>query len=169
MSANQYVPYESEWKAQDWSGYCPPMEYRVKKQNEFPPFLPESLAKKFNCGLVAASGNETQQTYVFQGYRVDGEELDEHQYIVTFDITLETAFGGFIHHADYEGRTTQIPDEMLKCIALSGVNVDFRFARRPPHESGSLQELIDTGLIDGFTNSVKVQNSGIAPQTRSGA
>ena len=144
------------------------MEYRVKKQEEFPPFLPESLTNKFNCGLVAASGNEVHQTYVFQGYRVDCDELDEHQYIVTFDVRSGTAFGGFVDHADYEGRTTQIPEEMLKCIALSGVNADFRFARRPPNDSGSIQELIDAGLIDGFTNSVKVQNSGVAPKAGSG-
>jgi hypothetical protein len=164
VSANQYTPYKSEWSADIWSCYCPPLEYRVKKQDDFPAFLPKALIDKFNCGLVAASGNERQQTYVFQGYRVDDKELDEHQYIVTFDVISGTAFGGFVHHADYSGRTTRIPDEMLECIALSGVNVDFRFARRPPNDSGSIKELVDAGLIEGFTNSVKVQNSGIAPR-----
>jgi hypothetical protein len=134
------------------------MEYRLKRQDEFPPFLPKTLTDKFNCAMVAASGNHHNQTFVFQGYRVDAQELDEHQYIVTFDTLLGTSYAGFVEHADYSGRTTPIPNEMLKCISLSGVCVDFRFERRPPNPCGSINELFSGGLISGFVNSVNVQN-----------
>lgn len=159
MSKNLYFPYDSEWTMEQWFIYCPNMEYRLKQQAEFPPFLPPSLTNKFNCGMVAASGNDTNQTFVFQGYRIDESELDEHQYIVTYNTKEGTTYAGFIEHADYFGRTTEIPPEMRKSLSLSGVNVDCHFDRKPPNSSGSLTELISGGLISGFINSVDVQNA----------
>ena len=168
MSKNEYFPYESAWTLNEWSGYCPNLEYRVKKPDEFPPFLPKTLTEKFNCAMVAASGNHQYQTFVFQGYRVDSIELDEHQYIATFDILHGTCYAGFIEHADYPGRTTQIPQEMLNIISLSGISVDFRFERRPPNPSGSINELLSGGLISGFVNSVNVQTTKDINSSRHG-
>ena len=111
--------------------------------------------------MVVASGNKTNQTFVFQGYRVDGFELDEHQYIVSYDLAQSKSYAGFVEHADYTGRTTVIPVPMQLSMSLSGINVDYQFPTKPPHVSGSIQELIDNGLIQGFTNSVDVQNGNI--------
>jgi hypothetical protein len=134
------------------------MEYRVKRQDEFPSFLPKGLTNKFNCAMIAASGNGEQHTFVFQGYRVDGPKIDEHQYIASFDLKNGRCYAGFIDHADYSERTTDIPKEMLECMNLSGVKVNFRFDRKPPNDTGSLKDLQNAGLIAGFSNTVDVQN-----------
>ncbi len=156
--SNAYYPLKSEWTLEQWQEYCPNFAYRVVKQNEFPPFLPNKLRAKFNSAIVVASGSATNQTFVFQGYRIDGGELDEHQYIVSFDLSASTSYAGFVEHADYEGRTTPIPAEMQQSMSLSGVYIDFAFPRKPSSSSGSLDELIKSGLIKGFTNSVETQN-----------
>lgn len=155
--ANDYKPFESKWTLPEWQSYCPNLAYRVVQQTEFPPFLPIALTSKFNCGLVVASGSSTNQTFMFQGYRVDGLELDEHQYIATFDFSQNKCFAGFVEHADYTGRCTVIPQEMQTSMSLSGISANYQFPTKPPQCSGSIQELIDQGLIRGFTNSVDVQ------------
>jgi hypothetical protein len=155
---NNYIPYESKWSLKDWQNYCPNLQYRVVKQGEFPPFLPSGLTSKFNCGMVVASGSSTNQTFVFQGYRVDGLELDEHQYIVSYDLPKSESYAGFVEHADYNGRTTDVPAQMQLSMSLSGVNIDFEFPRKPPAVSGSIDDLIAKNLIKGFTNSVEVQS-----------
>jgi hypothetical protein len=156
--ANEYSEFPSNWGLTEWQQYCPNLEYRIVDASSFPPFLPADLTAKFNCGMVVASGSKTNATFVFQGYRVDGNDLDEHQYIVSYDLEKKISFAGFIHHADYADRTTTIPAEMQLSMSLSGINAPFQFPRKPPAGSGSIQELIDQDLIEGFTNSVDVQN-----------
>ncbi|HEX5398837.1 MAG TPA: hypothetical protein VFY06_07295 [Verrucomicrobiae bacterium] len=115
---NKYIPFQSQWPLEKWQAYCPNFTYRIVKQNEFPEFLPTRLMAKFNCAMVAASGSATNQTYVFQGYRVDGSELDEHQYIVSFDLVNSQSYAGFIEHANYTDRTSPIPVEMQNSMSL---------------------------------------------------
>lgn len=156
--SNNYFEFESQWSFGDWQAYCPNFEYKVVTKGNYPPFLPTKLTDQFNCAMVVASGSKTNQTFVFQGYRVDGDELDEHQYIVSYDLANNKCYAGFVEHADYSGRTTLIPMEMQTSMSLSGINVDYQFLTKPPHTTGSIQELIDSGLIKGFINSVDVQN-----------
>lgn len=56
---------------------------------------------------------------------------------------------------------TVIPAPMQLSMSLSGINVNYQFPTKPPNVSGSIQELIDNGLIKGFTNSVDVQNGNV--------
>lgn len=158
MPSNQYTEFPSAWPLEQWQAYCPNLTYRLVYKGEYPHFLPSGITDKFNCAVVMASGNATNETFVLQGFRVDDTALKEHQYIVTFDRASAVHYAGFIHHADYSGRTSPIPTEMLSSISLSGVNVSFEFPRKPPHETGTLGELISKGLISGFANSTNVQN-----------
>lgn len=155
---NNYSPFESRWSREQWNQYCPNFTYRIVGSGDYPDFLPAALVQKFNCAVVMASGNNTNQTYVFQGFRVDGTEIDEHQYIVTYDLKNGHSHAGFVDHAHYDGRTTEIPADMQTSIGLSGVDVDYRFPRKPPKSTGSISELISGGLISGFMNSIDVQN-----------
>ena len=156
--SNEYHEFESKWTLAKWQAYCPNLQYRIVKKNDFPDFLPPALTDKFNCAMVVASGSNHNQTFVFQGYRVDGQVLDEHQYIVSYDIDQSKCYAGFVEHPDYEERRIPIPPEMQTSMSLSGIHIDFQFLRKPPVESGSIDQLIDQGLIRGFTNSVEVQN-----------
>jgi hypothetical protein len=155
---NKYFPYGSPWTQDDWGAFCPNLTYRVIGPAEFPSFLPSGLTSQFNCAVMMASGSDTNQTYVLQGYRVDGTEIDEHQYIVTYDLQKRQSFAGFVEHAHYDGRTTDIPAEMKSSMSLSGINIDYQFPRKPPQPSGSISALVSAGLISGFVNSIAVQN-----------
>ena len=154
---NSYFPFESKWSLKDWEQACPNLTYRMLSAQDFPAFLPPSLANKFNCAVLMASGNETNQTYVLQGFRIDGMNIDEHQYIATFDLTGNKSYEGFVDHAGYTDRSIPIPPDMLNSISLSGINVDYQFSRKPPNPTGTISELVSAGLIDGFQNSVSVQ------------
>lgn len=159
---NNYYPYASQWSLEDWQKYCPNLQYRIVQQKDFPSFLPSGLRAKFNCGMVVASGSKTNQTFVFQGYRVDGIEIDEHQYIVSYDLPNSKSYAGFVDHANYDNRTTTMPPEMQLSMSLSGINVDFQFPTKPPAPSGSIEDLIAKDLIKGFTNAVEVQTANVS-------
>ncbi|MDF9828091.1 hypothetical protein M2447_002204 [Ereboglobus sp. PH5-10] len=156
---NKYYPFPSKWTQDEWAQFCPNYTYRVINPSEFPEFLPETLTEKFNTAVVMASGSDCNQTYLFQGYRIDGSEIDEHQYIVTFDLTSGICHAGFVEHADYDGRTTEIPTGMSESMSLSGINIDYQFPRKPTQASGNISDLVSAGLIQGLANSVSVQNN----------
>lgn len=155
----KYQPYESEWSQEQWNQFCPVMEYRVVQKNDFPEFLPDGLTDKFNCAMAAGSGNANVDTFLFQGFRIDGSAIDEHQYIVTFDKNNGNVFAGFVEHADYKDRTTEMPDEMRELISLSGINVPVQFPRKPEQTTGTLGYLQDQGLIEGFETAIKKQSN----------
>jgi len=155
---NKYFAYDSQWTRDEWNAFCPNFTYRVIGPEEFSTFLPSRLTSQFNCAVMMASGSDTNQTYVLQGYRVDGTEIDEHQYIVTYDLQNGQSYAGFVDHAHYDGRTTDIPAEMITSMSLSGINIDYQFPRKPTQPSGSISDLASAGLISGFVNSIAVQD-----------
>ncbi len=154
---DKYHPYKSEWDFGQWDDYAPRFSYRVVRPDEFPKWLPKELTNKFNSAMVAASGNYDCDTFLFLGYRIDGDELDEHPYIVTFDHVNDEAYAGLIEHIDYEDRTTKIPDSMLHAMEVSGVSAEVHLERHPDPLSGHVDDLIDQGLITGFKRSIEVQ------------
>ncbi|MCG8600476.1 MAG: hypothetical protein MI807_10075 [Verrucomicrobiales bacterium] len=155
----KYNPYESEWQQPEWKDYCPTMTFRVVGQDELPGFLPPTLTQKFNSAIVASSGNENVDTFLVQGFRIDGSAIDEHQYIATFDKRNGKVYAGFIEHADYENRTTNMPAEMEELIALSGIDVPVQFPRKPDQPTGTLGYLQDQNLIQGFETAIKKQSN----------
>lgn len=158
MKRNKYAPYDSKWPVEDWLNKCPNYQYRLLRSDEIPEFLPSSLTDKFNSALLMCSGSNDHYTFVLQGYRIDGEQIDEHQYVATFDQAASKSYAGFIEHADYNGRTTDIPIEMQESMSASGIYIDYPFPRKPTEISGSIFDLDSSGLFDGFKNSVTIQN-----------
>lgn len=134
--------------------------YRVVESSEINNynFLHPTLKKKFHSGILASSGSDASVImYSFTGIRKDGDYIDEEPFIALYDSgSLSASLCGYIHHADYEGRTTRLTQEMIAKIALSGSQYDFTFKRKPDPIIGSLEDLKKAGLLDGLENSWKI-------------
>lgn len=157
MGKPTFSAFENRWSKQEWSDYCGGlMRYKVKNEREFPKWLPPSLTEKFNSATVGCSGNNDVSVFIFTGYRIDKDAIDEHPYVVIFHQDEKEVYSGFIHHADYEGRTSEIPPEMEESMQKSGVTVEFNFKRKPSFNEGTLEGLQEEGLLDGFIYSIKM-------------
>lgn len=146
-----FSSFENKWNKEQWLDYCGGwMRYKLENASELPDWMPNSLTAKFNSATVGCSGNNEVSVFILTGYRIDEDAIDEHPYVVVFQPGEKEAYSGFIHHADYEGRTTEIPLEMEKLMRKSGVEVEFNFKRKPSRNKGTLEDLKEEGLLNGF-------------------
>lgn len=157
MGKPSFSKFENKWSKHEWLDYCGGwMKYKVKNPSEFPNWLPSSLVEKFNSATVACSGNSDVSVFIFTGYRIDKNAIDEHPYVVVFHQDEEGAFSGFIHHADYKERTTEIPAEMEESMKKTGVTIEFNFRRKPTTNEGILEDLQKEDLLNGFIYSTEM-------------
>lgn len=156
MSKPTFSEFENKWNKERWLDYCGGwMRYKVKRAEELPDWMPRKLTSKFNSATVGCSGNDKVSVFIVTGYRIEEDAIDEHPYVVVFEQGEEEAYGGFIHHADYEERTTEIPPEVEEAMKKSGVTVEFNFKRKPSRDEGTLEELQEEGLLNGFVYSTE--------------
>jgi hypothetical protein len=158
--AEKYFPFGSQWTCAQWQAYCPDRGYSKKNAAEFPDWLPVSLLEKWNSAVAIRSGDANHQTFVLQGYRVDEKDnaIDEHHYVAVFDLNAKTCYAGFVEHPSYPDRSTPISPEMRYALAQSGVNADIKLHRAPTEPTGSLQALIDQGIVSGFSKAIAIQD-----------
>ena len=88
------------------------------------------------------------------GYRIDHDSIDEHPYVVAFNKTNNQQYSGFIEHGDWDDRTTPVPQEMQRLMSASGITVNFSFSRKPIQPIGTLQDLNNQGILNGYEKSV---------------
>jgi hypothetical protein len=151
MGKPTFSEFGNEWSKEQWLDYCGGWKrYKVKDADEFPDWMPNTLADKFNSATVGCSGNDEVSVFILTGYRIDGDAIDEHPYVVVFQQGEEKAYSGFIHHANYEGRTSEIPAEMEELMKKGGVTVAFNFKRKPTRDEGTLEDMQEEGLLNGF-------------------
>lgn len=151
----KFKHYENRWNITEWQNYCPSMEYRVKQQSELPNWFPQTLISKINSAVVACSACENSIVFVINNFRIHKNEIDEHPFVVAFDNETGNSYSGFIEHSDFNKRTTQIPTEMLRLLSISGIDVNFKFERKPDNNKGTLIELQKEGKLIGFDKAVK--------------
>jgi hypothetical protein len=68
------------------------------------------------------SGSPYTSTFIANLHRVDApaKTIDQEPYIVAFDHAASTASAGFVHHGEWQRRTT-LPDQaFFDAIAASG-------------------------------------------------
>ncbi len=148
--------FKNGWELKEWQLECPELTYKVVDNNELPDWLPSSLTTKFNSAVIAASGNTSTYVGIIMGYRIDHDEIDEHPFVVAFDKNNNNEFSGFINHGDWTDRTTNIPDEMQRLMAASGLSVDFKFNRKPEVPYGTLNDLKNQGILNGYEKAVSI-------------
>lgn len=149
---NRFTQYPSRYNSNQWNHYISLNRYSIKKVEELPDFIKvNGLTSKFNSALVVASGSTTYDFYGVIGYRPDegNTVVDEHAYVYFRNKNTDEIFGGILHHADYEGRTTPIPIDIQEALSVSGVTANISFPRMPKLPNGDLNDLINDGLIEG--------------------
>jgi len=154
---NLYYKFDSAWNMEKWLEIAPRFSYKVVPPAEFPPWLPSTWLSKCNSATIATSGNEEVDVAIFFGYRVDGLNLDEHPYICTYNKITDAYESGFIDHADYVGRTTPFPKDVLTAMSLSGIQADIKLHRHPDMPTGTLDDLSDKGILTGYEKAIEIQ------------
>jgi len=70
--------------------------------------------------------------------RIDGGEVDQMPYAMTFDGNESIPSGVLIQHANYLGRTTPLPPDFYPYVAASGT---YPLLEMPTNNSGSIFDL----------------------------
>ena len=153
----EFKYFKNGWDLNEWQNICPESTYTVVDINELPDWLPSGLVMKFNSAVIFSSGNTSTYVGIIMGYRIDKCNIDEHPFVVAFDKINQKEYSGFIEHGNwFPGRTTDIPVEMQRLIALSGLTVNFRFERKPELPYGTLDDLKRQGILNGYEKTVSI-------------
>lgn len=158
---NRFVQYKNQWNKQKWLNECSNLHFKKLKQKELPSFLPSDWIDKCNSGILISSGTTELQVFSVVGFRKDGDKIDEHPYVVAFDNRNGNELSGFIEHANYDGRTTDIPKEIVETLQANGISSDISFNRIPEEQSGTIQDLIQKNIINGFFNSLNIVHKNL--------
>jgi len=131
----------------------PNLTYKKLTVDELPDEIKSNgLTNKFNSVIAAASGS-TGGAIVFtiNGIRIDHDKIDEHPFVMYFDADDPTKnFGGIIDHGDWPDRTTFLESWQETAISASGITANFAYKGIPHWTSGSLYDLDDNGMLEGF-------------------
>ncbi len=130
----------------------PNLNYRKLDVTELPIEIRSNLlTEKFNSVVAAASGSTEAIVFSIIGIRPDHNEIDEHPFVFHFDSTDQTRnFGGIIHHGGWTDRTTPMEPWQEDAISTSGITASFTYKGIPHGSSGSLYDLADNGMLEGF-------------------
>ncbi|MCC6463120.1 MAG: hypothetical protein IT260_21810 [Saprospiraceae bacterium] len=149
-----FSPIPSEYTSEQWGKFIPLNSYDVKQVNQLPEFIQKvGVVQKFNSALTVSSGSADKNFYGIIGYRPDKSNtvIDEHAFVFIEDKKTGQIEGGIIHHAAYEGRTTNLSPEMTQNLNLFGVTTKISILRLPTSFSGSLDDLRKENIMDGVT------------------
>ncbi|MBX7044223.1 MAG: hypothetical protein K1X86_00170 [Ignavibacteria bacterium] len=156
MAKNQFSAVPNKWSFDQWNDYIPNMEYKIVSIEELPEFIKNNeQAKKFNSALVASSGNDKAHFFVAIGFRYDKKkgELDQEPYFVLFDKTKSKipseVSSGFIHHANFSGRTEKLDKSSINLLSTCGVTANITCVSIPQETTGQLFELQKKKLLTG--------------------
>jgi len=103
--------------------------------------LPDAVLNKANSLMVMASGSPPASVFVANINRVDipgGSALDQEPYIAAFDHSASAASGGFLHHGQWDNRTTYPDAGFFAAIAASGIQAYYPISEVPTAASGYL-------------------------------
>ncbi len=150
---NLYSEVESPLSLDDWQNKCPKGEYKILFPSDYPQLKQIGLLSKAPCAIVACSGSADYVSYIFQMYRPDRVNgkyvIDEHQYFCCYNLHTKESASGYIHHADYDGRTYEIDQKSISYLTGSS-SLPVIFPIQVPPNSGSLEQLRILGEIDGL-------------------
>lgn len=162
MAKNQFSPINNPLSNEEWESFIPMNSFAMKEVHELPEFIRNNgVTQKFNSTLTVASASTSQEFYGIIGYRPDKQntELDEHAWVYVRNIETDTWQGGVLHHADYPGRTTPLPQYITDALNTSGVTASIDLDREPTKKSGSLEDLRDEGVLSGVSANFYIVNT----------
>lgn len=153
MGKNKFTRIENIPSREKLEAIVPNLTYKYLRIEELPDeFKSYGLISKFNSVIAAASGTTTGvMVFAFNGVRIDHPKIDEHPFLIYFDGNDQTKdFGGIIDHGDWPDRTTYLESWQEEAISASGITASFMYKGIPPQSSGSLYDLDDNGMLEGF-------------------
>lgn len=159
MSKNKFTPLEDLPKEEDLKSIVSNLEFKKVQNVELPdPIKNIGLVNKCNSFIGAASGSQDGMLYSFVGIRPDkGNVVDEHPFVFYYDYNDPSKnFGGIIHHGEWDGRTVPLEPGQIASMSASGLTAEFTYKSIPPNSSGSLEELRDSGILDGLSTQFDV-------------
>lgn len=128
----------------EWKRLCPVGQFRVVSGSSLPGPLPPEFKEKCPSALVMASGSggKAGVTYYMVNYnRVDGREMDQQPFAMVFSGSAPFGSGTFVHHGDWEGRTTKIPDWFEGVARATQAERWLDLSEMPLCERGELKDL----------------------------
>lgn len=90
-----------------------------------------------------ASGSLPASVFVANLNRVDkpASAIYQEPYILAFDHSASAANGGFVHHGDWQGRTTHPDEGFFAAIAASGIQAHYPLQEMPTAGSGYIDDV----------------------------
>jgi len=124
---------------------CPPGEYRIIKPSLLSSYFAEPLIAKSDSFLIVASGIPDGVVYYMVNInRLDGDEIDQQPFGFVVSGTHHVPPSGcYIHHGEWEGRTTKAPSGFFDYVTMSGVGNCYPISELPTKPSGRLDEFTE--------------------------
>lgn len=146
----------------NWAGLCPPNTWCRVSPDAFQGILPASLLQKTEPPLVLSSDGAGVTTYVVDLPRIDppASAIDQELYILAFDHEAGEAYGYFIHHGNWPGRTIRPSLSFLKAAESSGIADHFPFSFVPGGSSGPMSDIAARQDANDFWQEIKRIRSG---------
>lgn len=153
----------------DWENLCPLGEYRVISGSNLPGPIPQEFKNKCVNVFVMASGSgsynqDNDIAYFMLNYnRLDFEEkeIDQQPFGLAF-IGQEPQYSGtFIHHGDWENRSTDVPEGFMDKIENSKLSYYANLGELPEKTSGKLEDLNIDSHFGAFKKIVSILKSHI--------
>jgi len=150
--------------------------WRRLHPDEAPSFLPESLvARSVEIVEVSAPTSSGATVVLYNCHRVDAPDraIDHEPFVVVVHESGTSTGGHFVHHGDWEGRSTPlvIPSEFTGEITSSGVAEYFRARPVTDGSSGPLAELQggDAAAFERVTGLISISGPGRSSSTSGGS
>jgi len=159
MKKNKFTKIVKLPNKRDLESLIPNLTYKKLEVDQLPEEIKSNgLINKFNSVIGAASGSTFGvMVFAFNGIRIDHDKIDEHPFVIFFDESDPTNnFGGIIDHGDWPDRTTFLEPWQEAAISASGLTANFVYKGIPPGTSGSLYDLKDNKMLDGFIKQVDI-------------
>ena len=131
--------------------FCPKDTFNLVPRQESPSIISPALLNKFDSILYISSGTSQDLTYFGGiGNRVDGDEIDQHPFMIAFSGTIAFPKICILEHGDWPGRTIQQPSGFEDYLECEGIGNIFQLPDMPQKNRGYIEELHNTSFIAGF-------------------
>ena len=137
-----------------WKSICSEGVWKEIEPGMLSGLIPSGLLDKTNSVFVMASGSPQVSAFVANLNRVDmsSSAIDQEPYIAVFDHSASTASGGFVHHGNWHGRTTNPDKDFFDAITASGIQAYYPLEEMPTTGSGLIEDLKADSQKQAFWN-----------------
>jgi hypothetical protein len=96
--------------------------------------IPKDLRDKWDSAAIIVSGSASSSgAFAMIGHRIDAkaDQMDQHPFIIAVSGSAPSGSGVLVHHADFPGRSVDIPSQYWEGLGSSGL-MNY-YAENPPY------------------------------------